>query len=130
MRRLPKRQTWHFRARVLQVAHMIENSMSVIILLLVEDDETLQNLLEIALSDEGFEVVLASNGTKAIAELNADGARFKGLVTDIQLGAGPNGLDVGRRAREVVSGLPVVYMSGDSAHDMVSARFGSSVWLT
>ena len=108
---------------------MTENSMSVIILLLVEDDETLQNLMEIALSDEGFEVVLVSNGTKAIAELDADGARFKGLVTDIRLGAGPNGWDVGRRAREVVSGLPVVYMSGDSAHEWSANGVPESIML-
>src|SRR4051812_40925565 len=110
-------------------ADMTENSNSVIILLLVEDDVSLQDLLETALSDEGFEVVLASNGTKAIAELDGDGARFKGLVTDIRLGAGPNGWDVGHRAREVVSGLPVVYMSGDSAHEWSANGVPESIML-
>jgi DNA-binding response OmpR family regulator len=108
---------------------MTENSNSVIILLLVEDDVSLQDLLEMALSDKGFEVVLASNGTKAIAELDANGARFKGLVTDIRLGAGPNGWDVGHRAREVVSGLPVVYMSGNSAHEWSANGVPESIML-
>jgi DNA-binding response OmpR family regulator len=105
------------------------NSNGVIILILVEDDVSLQNLMEMALSEEGFEVVLASNGTKAIAELDANGARFKGLVTDIRLGAGPNGWDVGHRAREVVSGLPVVYMSGDSAHEWSANGVPESIML-
>jgi DNA-binding NtrC family response regulator len=108
---------------------MTENSTKLIILLLVEDDVSLQDLLQIALSDEGFEVVLARNGTKAIAELDANGARFKGLVTDIRLGAGPNGWDVGHRAREVVSGLPVVYMSGDSAHEWSANGVPESIML-
>ncbi|MGK7871081.1 response regulator [Falsiroseomonas sp. E2-1-a20] len=96
---------------------MTTTPMSTIILLLVEDDSILQGLLEIALSDEGFEVVLAISGSQAIAQLDAKGARFKGLITDIRLGAGPNGWDVGHRAREVFTGIPVVYMSGDSAQE-------------
>jgi DNA-binding response OmpR family regulator len=41
------------------------------ILLLVEDDLNLQGLLEIALSNGGFNVVLASTGTQAMAQLDA-----------------------------------------------------------
>lgn len=37
---------------------------------------------------------------------------LSGLVTDIELGAGANGFDVARRAREVYSSLPVVFISG------------------
>jgi DNA-binding response OmpR family regulator len=51
------------------------------------------------------------------------------LITDIQLGTGPNGWEVGRRAREVVPGLPVVYMSGDSAHDWTAQGVPESVML-
>lgn len=108
---------------------MTENSTKAIILLLVEDDVNLKDLLGMALSEEGFEVVMASNGTKAIAELDANGARLKGLVTDIRLGDGPNGWDVGHRAREVVSGLPVVYMSGDSAHEWSANGVPESIML-
>jgi DNA-binding response OmpR family regulator len=103
--------------------------MSTIILLLVEDDKTLQTLLESALQDEGFEVVIAGNGTKALAKLNADKAQFKGLITDIRLGAGPNGWDIGHRAREVFSGIPVVYMSGDSGHEWSANGVPESIML-
>ncbi|MFC7478481.1 response regulator [Dankookia sp. GCM10030260] len=103
--------------------------MSSIILLLVEDDNNLKNLLEMALQDEGFEVVLANSGKKAIAKLDADGAQFMGLITDIRLGTGPDGWAVGHRAREVFSGIPVVYMSGDSAHEWSANGVPESVML-
>ena len=108
---------------------MTADATSAIHLLLVEDDTNLQALLEVALAGEGFDVVLASTGAEAIAELDADGARFKGLITDIRLGIGPSGWNVGRRAREIVSGLPVVYMSGDSAHEWSANGVPESVIL-
>jgi len=86
-------------------------------------------VLEGALEGEGFEVVPASNGTEAITELDTDGARFKGLITDIRLGIGPNGWDVGHRAREVVTGIPVIYMSGESAHEWSANGVPESVML-
>ncbi len=68
-----------------------------------------------------------SNGNRAIAELDADAARFKAVVTDIRLGKGPDGWDVGRRARELVSDMSVVYVSGDSTHDWSSKGVPESV---
>lgn len=99
------------------------------VLLLVEDDHTLQAVLEVALSEEGFEVVVSSSGTAAIHELDEGRTQFKAIVTDIRLGKGPNGWDVGRRAREVFSGIPVVYMSGDSAHEWSANGVPESVML-
>jgi DNA-binding NtrC family response regulator len=86
-------------------------------------------VLEIALSDGGFDVVLASTGTQAMAELDADGVRFKAVVTDIRLGAGPNGWEVGKHAREIVAGMPIIYMSGDSAHGWSANGVPESVML-
>ena len=100
-----------------------------IVLLLVEDDSNLQTFLENALQDEGFKVVLASNGAQAIAQLDKDGVHLKGLITDIRLGTGPNGWHVGHRAREVFSGIPVVYMSGDSAHEWSANGVPESIML-
>jgi DNA-binding response OmpR family regulator len=99
------------------------------ILLLVEDDGGIQPILEDALGESGFEVVTADNGTDAIAELNADGAPFKAVITDIRLGKGPSGWDVGHRAREIVSGIPVIYISGDSAHEWSANGVPESIML-
>ena len=97
------------------------------LLFLVEDEELVLEMLEIAFTEAGFEVVLASRGEQALAELETDASRFKALVTDIRLGAGPDGWDIAHRARELVPTLPVVYMSADSVHDWASKGVPKSV---
>lgn len=84
---------------------------------LVEDDALIRELLETSLTDAGFEVVEVSCRTKALAEFQADATRFRAVITDIRLGAGPDGWAVARRARELVPNMPVVYMSGDCFHE-------------
>ena len=98
-------------------------------LLLVEDDTSLQLVLETALSDEGFEVFTANNGNAALAELDANATQLKAVITDIRLGAGPTGWDVGKHARELVSGIPVIYMSGDSVHEWSANGVPESIML-
>jgi DNA-binding response OmpR family regulator len=100
------------------------------ILLLVEDDALIAEVLCLELTEAGFELLVTRSGAKAIAELDADASRFKAVVTDINLGDGPSGWDVGRHARELVSGIPVVYTSGDSAHDWSSRGVPDSVMIT
>jgi DNA-binding response OmpR family regulator len=87
------------------------------VLLLVEDEALLLMDLEAALTEEGFQVLAVSSGTKALAEIEKGAARFVALVTDIRLGKGPNGWQVGHSIRELLATVPVVYMSGDSASE-------------
>ncbi len=103
--------------------------MTTNVLLLVEDDSALQELLHTELVDAGFEITAADNGKKALAELAADAARFRAVITDIKLGRGPDGWQIGRRARELVPVMPVIYMSGDSATDWSSKGVPNSVML-
>ena len=51
------------------------------------------------------------------------------MITDIRLGKGPSGWEVGHRAREIVSGIPVIYISGDSAHDWSAKGVPNSVMV-
>jgi DNA-binding response OmpR family regulator len=83
-------------------------------ILVVEDDLALQATLGEGLDDSGFDVVAACSGTEAFVELDANAAQFEEVITDVDLGTGPDGWDVGRRARECLSSMPVVYMSGTS----------------
>jgi DNA-binding response OmpR family regulator len=53
----------------------------------------------------------------------------RGLITDINLGKGPDGWDVARHARELIPALPVVYMSGASAHEWTSHGVPHSVFI-
>ena len=98
-------------------------------LFLVEDDPLIRDLLEASLTDAGFEVVEVSCGTKALAEFDAGAARFRAVITDIRLGAGPDGWAVARRARELVPNMPVVYMSGDSSHEWSSKGVPNSLMV-
>jgi DNA-binding response OmpR family regulator len=98
--------------------------------LLVDDDALLQELMSSHLADAGFEIIAARNGTQALTELDADATRFKAVITDINLGTGPDGWDVGRHARELVSDMPIIYISGDSGSEWSSQGVPDSVMIT
>jgi DNA-binding response OmpR family regulator len=98
------------------------------LLLLVEDEALLAVPLEAELQDAGFGVVLSLTGKDALANLEADAARFVGLITDIRLPQ-VDGWTIAVRARELVPTIPVVYMSGDSAADWASKGVPGSVML-
>jgi CheY-like chemotaxis protein len=99
------------------------------LLLVVEDDENVQAVMEAGLADHGFELVLAKDGTEAIAELEAGADRFKALITYIRLGKGPDGWLVARRARELVPSLPVIYVSGNSSEEWAAQGVPESLML-
>ena len=101
-----------------------------ILVLLVEDEETIQHLLEDALTEAGFELVMASGGTQALSEIEADATRFRALVTDINFGPGPDGWAVARRAREIEPNMAVIYMSGGSGHEWASHGVPKSVLVS
>jgi DNA-binding response OmpR family regulator len=104
--------------------------MNAPVLLLAEDETLFQEMLETELVDAGFAIVFAGNGTLALVELESDATRFRAVITDIKLGAGPDGWAVGRRARELVPDMPVVYMSGNSGQEWASKGVPNSVMIT
>lgn len=86
---------------------------NLLIILVVEDDPLIQPIVEDALTDGGFEKAIAPSGETAVELLDASDAKYKALVTDINLGRGKmDGWEVARRAREINSQFPVVYMTG------------------
>jgi CheY-like chemotaxis protein len=85
------------------------------VLLLVEDDAVVLMCAEEALKDGGYAVVIATSGREALEALEAPAAHFAGLVTDIRLGPGPDGWEVGRHARKHEAELPIVYVTGNAA---------------
>ena len=100
-----------------------------VLVLLVEDEPLIRQNLAEELAEAGFEVLEAKDGKAALAELEADAARFRAVVTDIRLGRGPDGWQLARRARELVPEMPVVYMSGDSAHEWTAQGVPGSVMV-
>lgn len=100
------------------------------ILLYVEDEVFIQESLVVALTDAGYEVLAAASGAAGIDILQSRSEELRGLITDVNLGAGPDGWEVARRARELVSGFPVVYVSAASPHDWTSKGVPESVIIS
>jgi CheY-like chemotaxis protein len=80
-------------------------------ILLVEDDELVRDCLFEALHEAGLMIEGSGSAEAALNLLNADEPPGV-VVTDINLGAGMDGLAFARAAREVCPGLPVVFISG------------------
>jgi DNA-binding response OmpR family regulator len=99
------------------------------VLLYVEDEIITQELVETSLREAGFEVLLASDGAQALNLLGTSNGALRGLITDIDLGDGPDGWEVARRARELTSGLPVVYVSGASEGEWTSRGVPNSLMI-
>ena len=100
------------------------------VILIVDDEPLITDLLRTALEEAGYSSVEAPGVDEALALLDKDGARFAGLVTDINLGSPKRGWDVARRAREQNAAVAVVYCSGGSPHDWPIEGVPKSVMLT
>lgn len=99
------------------------------ILLYVEDEAITQDLVETALREAGFDVLIASDGHEALTHLAAKSEVLRGLITDINLGECPDGWDVARAARESIDGLPVVYVSGACDHEWTAKGVPNSLMI-
>ena len=104
----------------------MENS---VLILIVEDQILIATDVENSLQEGGFETHLADNGKKAIALLEGGEVSVAGLVTDIDLGAEPDGWNVAQRARELNPLIPIVYMSGHQVVEHASKGVPASLMV-
>lgn len=86
-------------------------------ILVVDDEPLVQDLVRDTLEDAGYGVILASSYAEAIAAITTGADEIVGLVTDINLGQPDSGWDVAATARERIPTIPVIYITGDSAHE-------------
>jgi CheY-like chemotaxis protein len=98
------------------------------VVLVAEDEHTIQTFLEETLSDAGFEAAIVASGEEAIALLKGDTA-YRALVTDVHLTGKLDGWDVARVAREIDPAFPVIYMTGAAADEWASKGVPHSVLL-
>src|ERR1700738_2187540 len=83
-----------------------------LLIMVVEDEQLIQNLVEEALSDGGFEPSIAASGEEAVTLLRGNRNHYRALVTDINLRGSMDGWEVAKQAREIDPSLPIVYMTG------------------
>jgi DNA-binding response OmpR family regulator len=95
-------------------------------ILIVEDEVLILHMMESALEDGGFKVILASSGERAIQMLDAQKPPFRAVITDVYLGREKSGWDVAKHAREIA----VIYVTGHGADDWTSHGLPKSILIT
>jgi DNA-binding response OmpR family regulator len=81
-------------------------------ILLVEDEWLLRDELARAFRADGWEVLEAANGERAVAILQQK--RVDAVLTDIQLGGYLSGWDVAEAGRAANAEAEVIYISGNA----------------
>ena len=76
-------------------------------LLIVEDDKILLTMMSHALTAEGFNVLAASDAQSAMQYF--DKARPDVVILDIDLGAGPSGIDLANKMRQISGRIAIVF---------------------
>ena len=89
-------------------------------ILVVEDQDEIRQLLADALEEFGHEVKTARAAEEAIEILERN-ARIEVLVTDITLPGGMTGLDLARKARELMPDLKILTISGNASEESIRA---------
>ena len=86
--------------------------------LLVEDEMLVRHVAEEDLAELGCSVKSAASGDEGF-ELLRSGERFDLLVTDIRMPGAIDGWELARRARGILPGIRIIYVSGyaGEAHD-------------
>lgn len=82
--------------------------------LVVDDERPILALVGLALQDYGYSVFTAADGNLAFEALETVPLDVAGLITDIDLGNGPDGWAVARAARRLRPDIAVVYITGES----------------
>jgi CheY-like chemotaxis protein len=97
--------------------------------LVLDDEPTLCALVSDMLEGTEFEGECAHSDQEAYAAIQTQ-PPFVALITDVNLGEGTTGFDVGRFARQALPQIAVVYASGEASPESFSA-FGvpNSVFL-
>jgi DNA-binding response OmpR family regulator len=100
------------------------------VILVIEDDQAIQEIVEDALTDAGFEPAIAATGEEAVTLLQGGNTKYRALVTDIKLLGRIDGWEIAQKAREIDPGFPIVYISGANAENWASRGVPNSIMLT
>lgn len=86
---------------------MLQTQSGQLKLLIVEDDKILLTMMSGALTSEGFNVLAASDAQSAMQYF--DKARPDVVILDIDLGAGPSGIDLANKMRQISGRIAIVF---------------------
>jgi len=89
------------------VMSMLQTHSDQLKLLIVEDDKILLTMMSHALTAEGFNVLAANDAQSAMQYF--DKARPDVVILDIDLGAGPSGIDLANKMRQISGRIAIVF---------------------
>jgi len=89
------------------VMSMLQTQSGQLKLLIVEDDKILLTMMSHALTAEGFNVLAANDAQSAMQYF--DKARPDVVILDIDLGAGPSGIDLANKMRQISGRIAIVF---------------------
>ena len=97
--------------------------------LIVDDDTSIQGIVEEILIENGFQPTIASSGEEAIRLFDEN--TYRAIIIDISLGRdGVKGWSIARRARAFNPILPVIYITGGNSDDWAVEGVPNSILLT
>ncbi len=98
-------------------------------ILVVDDEESIRDLLRLVLTGEGYSVVTVNDGEEAIEHLEAQ--RFDLVITDLVMPV-VNGVEVLRAAKRIDPNYPVIVITGYPSVETVTelVRLGAGDYLT
>jgi CheY-like chemotaxis protein len=99
------------------------------IVLVVEDEEPLQEIVQDALKEGGFDLTTVASGQEAATMIESGVVKYSALVTDINLGGPIKGWEIARLARQIDPSFPIVYMTGAAADDWAAEGVPNSIML-
>ena len=88
-------------------------------LLIADDLVPIRQMVRITLSTQGWTIIEAENGTKALEMARSEKPDL--MLLDVDMGSGPNGFDVCRelKCQDATKDIPIVMLT---AHDSESDR--------
>ncbi|CAI6059567.1 response regulator transcription factor [Cohnella sp. JJ-181] len=95
--------------------------------LVVDDDESIVELMRDFLANDGFQVITARHAEEAMARFQADGAQC--ILLDIMM-PGQDGFELCRRIR-AISGVPILFLSArdDDLHKIRGLGIGGDDYI-
>jgi DNA-binding response OmpR family regulator len=99
------------------------------LILVVEDEYSLQDIVDDALLEAGFRTDTLSSGEEALTLFQSGERDYKALVTDVNLQGRLSGWDIASRIRESKPAFPIIYITGAAAEEWPSKGVPNSILL-
>src|ERR1700752_1919847 len=99
------------------------------VILVIEDEDSIQAVVEEDLTEGGFATDVVASGEEALTLFSGGLRSYKALVTDVGLKGRLSGWEVAAKISETDPGFPVIYMSGAHADEWASKGVPNSIML-